>query len=157
MTDNVNIAKRDDIESQVGVEIQVNETLANQEEIKRAIQRGLVETAKITNAWVMTNGINHAMNRLIGKGLRTDVSEDDIPCIGLCTWPCSQGHCQLQKKEIKLAHSTQSSDEAHDPEMGRAKHDNKRQESLSWFAKKIRQISKTSTTTNSIPLVIIIK
>ena len=54
-TDSVNIEKRIDIakqvgtENQVGIENQVNKTVVNQEEIKRAIRRGLAETAKITS------------------------------------------------------------------------------------------------------------
>ncbi|CAF1071250.1 unnamed protein product, partial [Rotaria sordida] len=56
-------------------------------EIQRAIQRGLVEATKISNAWVTTNGINHAMNCIVGEALRTD----DIPCIGFCKWPWLQG------------------------------------------------------------------
>ncbi|CAF1190358.1 unnamed protein product [Rotaria sordida] len=74
-TDNVNIKKRVDDNSDIN-----NET-------KHAIQRGLVETAKITNAWVMTNGIDHAMNRLIGEELRSNASQDDIPCIAFYNIP----------------------------------------------------------------------
>ncbi|CAF3981115.1 unnamed protein product, partial [Rotaria sp. Silwood2] len=57
----------------------------------RAIQHGLVETAKITNAWIITNGIYNVMNRLVGEGLCDDVFGDDIPCIGLCNWSYEEG------------------------------------------------------------------
>ncbi|CAF1202132.1 unnamed protein product [Rotaria sordida] len=83
-------------------------------EIQRAIQRGLVEVAKITNAWVTTNGINHAMNCLVGEALRID----DIPCIGFCRWPWLQDPCPLQKTEIEPMQSIPRSDEAHAIEMG---------------------------------------
>ncbi|CAM4747928.1 unnamed protein product [Rotaria magnacalcarata] len=88
------------------------------EEIKRTIQRGLAETAKITDAWIMTNGINHAMNRLVGEGLHDNVSESDVPCFGFCSYPYSKDRIQLQKMPVEIRHSTRDNDDAHDPEIG---------------------------------------
>ena len=73
------------------------------------------------------------------------------------------GQCPLQKEEIKSTQSTQSSDEAHDLETGRARIDSRRQESSSWFTRRIRQVFKNGeaanpshigVTTNLIPMVI---
>ncbi|CAF3202129.1 unnamed protein product, partial [Rotaria sp. Silwood2] len=57
------------------------ETFKLEGELVRAIQHGLVETIKITNAWIITNGINNVINRLLGEGLRDDVIGYDVPCI----------------------------------------------------------------------------
>ncbi|CAF1071266.1 unnamed protein product [Rotaria sordida] len=93
MTDDINTGNQADKNSD------------KQKETKRAIQRGLVETAKKTNAWVMTNGIDHAMNRLVEEGLRSNASQDDIPCIGLCNWPCETKHA-IQRGLVETAKIT---------------------------------------------------
>ncbi|CAF4650557.1 unnamed protein product [Rotaria socialis] len=123
----------------------LKERFSIQEETKRAIQRGLTEAAKTANAWVMTSGVNHAMNRLVGEALCAD---DDVPCIGLCSWPRSLGHGQLESRVIDGTHSIQNSDKVFDLENECATDCVGRQRSSSWFSGKIRQVFKNRQASN---------
>jgi hypothetical protein len=44
-----------------------------------------------SDAWIMTSGINQDMIRLIGTALQSDTLENDIPCIGFCSWKYISG------------------------------------------------------------------
>ncbi|CAF1333046.1 unnamed protein product, partial [Rotaria sordida] len=125
----------------VTIESQANETLVNQEEIEHTIQRGLVETAKITNAWIITNGVNNTMNKLVGKRLREDDSAN-VPCFGLCSWRAAAGHGQLQTMQGESIPSTQANGEAPILEEGRARKGDRRQESSYWFPTKNSRVFK---------------
>ncbi|CAF4234300.1 unnamed protein product, partial [Rotaria sp. Silwood2] len=144
------------------------ETFKLEGELVRAIQHGLVETIKITNAWIITNGINNVINRLVGEGLRDDVIGYDVPCIGLCNWSYEESHNQLvellplTQNSNEASHSIQSTDEAGNLEEGRASQNNEIEEPLSWLSQKCPQIFNSGvtasclnadTTTELIPLV----
>ncbi|CAF2244556.1 unnamed protein product, partial [Rotaria magnacalcarata] len=131
-------------------------------ETKQAILHGLSESIKITSPWVITNGINNDMNRLVGEALNTNISENYVPCIGLCDWPRGKDLGQPQMIPPKSAHSTHDSDESLDSEMGYPRQaGNRQQESSSCFTRKIRRAfnrrqttnpSHNNTTTDSSPL-----
>ncbi|CAF1929082.1 unnamed protein product [Rotaria magnacalcarata] len=118
-------------------------------ETKQAILHGLSESIKITSPWVITNGINNDMNRLVGEALNTNISENYVPCIGLCDWPRGKDLGQPQMIPPKSAHSTHDSDESLDSEMGYPRQaGNRQQESSSCFTRKIRRAFNRRQTTN---------
>ncbi|CAF3285943.1 unnamed protein product [Rotaria sp. Silwood2] len=128
------------------------ETFKLEGELVRAIQHGLVETIKITNAWIITNGINNIINRLVGEGLRDDVIGYDVPCIGLCNWSYEESHNQLvellplTQNSNEASHSIQSTDEAGNLEEGRASQDNEIEEPSSWLSQKCPRIFNSGVT-----------
>ncbi|CAF2029777.1 unnamed protein product, partial [Rotaria magnacalcarata] len=92
------------------------------------------------------------MNRLVGKALNTNISENAVPCIGLCGWPSGKDLGQPQMIPPKSAHSTHDSDESLDCEMGCARQGgNRRQKSSSCFGRKLRRVFSRRETTNLPP------
>ncbi|CAF5209830.1 unnamed protein product, partial [Rotaria magnacalcarata] len=133
----------------VDTKTQIDKKFSIRDDRKKAIRRGLSESIKITSPWVITNGINNDMNRLVGKALNTDTSENDVPCIGLCDWPRGKDLGQPQMIPPKSAHSTHDSDESLDSEMGYPRQaGNRQQESSSCFTRKIRRAFNRRQTTN---------
>ncbi|CAF1045134.1 unnamed protein product [Rotaria sordida] len=57
-----------------------------QAETERAIQRGLTDTARITQPWVTTSCTNQDVIKLIGNALHRDICGSDVPCLGFCSW-----------------------------------------------------------------------
>ncbi|CAF4471570.1 unnamed protein product, partial [Rotaria magnacalcarata] len=93
---------------------QIDKKFSIRDDRKQAILHGLSESIKITSPWVITSGINNDMNRLVGKALNTDTSENYVPCIGLCDWPRGKDLGPLEIMQVESTHSTRDSGEALD-------------------------------------------
>ncbi|CAF2074411.1 unnamed protein product, partial [Rotaria magnacalcarata] len=128
---------------------QIDKKFSIRDDRKQAILHGLSESIKITSPWVITSGINNDMNRLVGKALNTDTSENYVPCIGLCDWPRGKDLGPLEIMQVESTHSTRDSGEALDCEMGCARQGgNRRQKSSSCFGRKLRRAFSRRETTN---------
>ena len=108
----------------------------------------------------MTNGINHAVNRLVGEALRADAFGVNVPCIGLCSWKYIQSafninnnatcrsqynimsysstNSRIEKIQRKSIISRARNNDAITIEEGRAKQLNQTQESSSFLMKYVR-------------------
>ncbi|CAF1523950.1 unnamed protein product [Adineta ricciae] len=63
-----------------------------------------ITNEKTKNTWVMTNGSNQDIIRLIGSALQNETVENDIPCIGFTSWK----HLSNQKETLRRMNTCHS-------------------------------------------------
>lgn len=79
------------------------ETFHLKRKLTEAFQKGLIEAAKLTKAWIITGGTNTGVMKLVGEAVRDHLLGHDqkvnVTIIGIVPWGCISGKNALVNKE----------------------------------------------------------
>lgn len=96
-----------------------DEILTNKGQL--VFQRGLVNAARTTNAWVVTGGLSQSVAALVGRAF----AESELPLIGIVPWNAVSEHRQLEERPNGSLHQygdgpgvSHGADGAVDPALG---------------------------------------
>lgn len=61
-----------------------NFTLSKQ--MKKAFQQGLIEATKSVDSWILTNGANVGVSKMVGEAINKNLSNNRTKLIGILNW-----------------------------------------------------------------------
>ncbi|CAF1034271.1 unnamed protein product [Adineta steineri] len=72
------------------------------EKLEKEIIRGIIDAAAMSNAWILTTGINNGVSKLVGEGIShyrlLKADPNKIVCIGLTKWGTINGRTRFDLK-----------------------------------------------------------
>ncbi|CAF1299340.1 unnamed protein product [Adineta steineri] len=72
------------------------------EKLEKEIIRGIIDAAAMSNAWILTTGINNGVSKLVGEGIAhyrlLKANPNKIVCIGLTKWGTINGRTRFDLK-----------------------------------------------------------
>ncbi len=67
------------------------------EDIKAALKFGLLKTAKTTDAWILTDGLDSGVVRFVADALAEDLDDGNVTVLGVVPWRCVPYRHELVK------------------------------------------------------------
>ncbi|CAF1238406.1 unnamed protein product [Adineta steineri] len=72
------------------------------DKLEKEIIRGIIDAAAMSNAWILTTGINNGVSKLVGEGIShyrlLKANPNKIVCIGLTKWGTINGRTRFDLK-----------------------------------------------------------
>ena len=54
--------------------------------MKKAFQRGLIESTKNIDSWILTNGANVGVSKIVGEAISEKINNKKTKLIGVLNW-----------------------------------------------------------------------